>query len=856
MNKILRCFILVLLATVCTISSADNGVSLKLARFRSATVSNVRYDLKFTVTDSLDKPVCGKAVISFNYTGKEDLPLDFTGVIVKDGRSSVCTVNSKPFGDAAIADEHIIIPRKLLRRGKNIVDISFESSNAALNRHKDYMYTLFVPANARSCFPCFDQPDLKAVFTLDLTCPEGWKSVSSADSHPIPTYLFSFVCGKFQERHTVIDRVIDPRTEGKYSTHVTMSVLYRETDSAKVAQLDKVFEEAAYSRRWLEEYTGIKYPFDKFGFVILPGYQFGGMEHPGAIQFTDNEIFLGPNPTPDEKLTRLELIAHETAHAWFGDMVTMKWFNDVWTKEVFANFLANKFSRWFYPEINHDLNFLKSYQRPALTVDRTDGTHPIQQPLDNLNNAGLLYGNIIYDKAPVMMRKLEQQAGEENFRKGLQAYLEKYRYANATWDDLVNILDSVAPEAHLKEFSNVWVKQKGLPTITYSVSNDTLHVRQTDPYNRGITWQQSFAFGIGYGDSIEYKTVKMDGPEAVVALADNGGQPHIYPNIDGQGYGRFVINNRDIDANLDFIVKGQKKNIVADKNRNETAVYSTLLNLYENYLMGNLAGKRFFSSLSDAINICTNPLIGSTIVSDMGTIRYYAPDSLRHSYERQSLAIARTNGIRSIRQQMLRSLSTSATDELVIDTLYNMWVHQKDTTVLSSGMLTTRDYTRMAYHLAIMLPDKSADILSTQRTMLKTVDEKREFDYVSRACTADTAMQRSLFYSLIPKEGRTVEPWARQMLSLLCDQSREPHCNSYIKPGLDNLLMIQQSSDIFFPGYWLSALLGGQHSAQARSTVEEWINAHKDYPETLMNKLKQSAFSMFCVPKEEAPCSK
>lgn len=830
---ILTAAVAVLMSTVlaATVAFADDGVGLRLAKYRSASVSDISYELCFNIPDSLQAPVTGTGTVSFVYTGNGDLMFDFTGHLLplsqsggKHRGANMC-VNGKHFMTAAIEDEHIVIPREHLSKGRNTIDIAFESGNAALNRHQDYMYTLFVPANARSCFPCFDQPDLKATFSLKLNCPKGWESISSTGNKPISTYLFSFACGKFQ-RQTA-------EREGRL-----MTALYRETDSTKVSQLGKVFDEAAFSISWLEKYTGIKYPFDRYGFVILPGYQFGGMEHPGAMQFTDYEIFLGQNPTPDEELTRLELIAHETAHMWFGDLVTMRWFNDVWTKEVFANFLANKISREIYPDINHELNFLKSYQRPALSVDRTDGTHPIQQPLDNLKNAGLLYGNIIYDKAPVMMRKLEEQMGGEKLREGLRAYLHKYSFANATWDELVDILDSVAPQSRLRDFSDVWVKQKGLPTVTYSVDGNNLIIRQAAPFGRGTVWPQHFTIGMEYGDSIIRKAVNMNSVEVSIPLKNI--PKHIYQNIDGQGYGRFVINGGDIDANIALLVGGQ--------DGDETVAYSALLNLNENFLMGRLSGRKFFNALSSALAVCSNPLIGSTLVSSMATVRYYAPDSLRHVYERQSMAFAVNHKLRPVRQQLLQSLSTSATDTAVVAKLYNLWQHQKDTTILQKGVLTTRNYTRMAYHLAIIMSDKASSILSTQRDMLLSDDERREFDYVSRGCTADTAVQQQLFYGLIPKSGRVVEPWARQLLSLLCDRRREPLCNSYIKPGLDNLQDIQLTSDIFFPGYWLSALLTGQHSANARKIVKNWIAGHEDFPPSLMNKLKQSAYSLFCNP--------
>lgn len=808
-----------------------SGVPKDLAEYRANSVSNVSYNLIFKIPDQREEPVTGMANIEFDYTGSQDLPIDFQGHFFAYSNYKNCdsvgyvVINGKR-RKVMRQNEHIILPAKYLKRGGNRLGISFQSLDASLNRHADYMYTLFVPAGARSCFPCFDQPDLKARFRVKLSYPTGWTSICSENDKPIPTYLFSFVAGKFESKTVEKD--------GR-----NMTALYRETDPQKVAQLDKVFSEAALSISWMEHYTGIPCPFPRYGFVVLPGYQFGGMEHPGAIQFVAREIFLGQNPTPDEELTRLELIAHETAHLWFGDLVTMRWFDDVWTKEVFANFMANKISREVYPDINHNLNFLKAYQTRAIATDRTRGTHPIQQPLQNLKDAGLLYGNIIYDKAPVMMRKMEQHIGADHLRSGLQAYLRKYSYNNATWDDLTTLLDSVAPEARVKEFSDVWVKQKGLPTITYTVgepakSQYQLTVHQSDPFGRDIVWPQRFTMAVDYGDSVDYVPINATETDVVVPL--RGKPRHILPNCYGDGYGRFLINDGDTALAFSTLINGQRET--------ETEAYAALLTLHENFLMGRLSGRQFFTVLSEALRQCANPLIGSTLVGCMGTVAYYAPDSLRHGYELAMLRHSRSHRLRPVRQQLLRTLASSATAPAVIDSLYKIWQHQSDTLVLPRNMLTTHDYTRLSWHLAMLRPTLSDSILASQRRLLRTDDERREFDFVSRGCTGDTTIQRRLFLSMIPKDGRSVEPWARQLLSLLCNRSREPLCHSYIKPGLDNLRAIQQSSDIFFPGYWCSALLSGQHQPEAAEIVSTWIANHQDYPESLMNKLLQTAYPL------------
>ena len=387
-----------------------------------------------------------------------------------------------------------------------------------------------MPGNAHTAFPCFDQPDLKARFVLSLDLPAGWTAQGNgamtftttatgtvhcdfAQTDPLPTYLFSFTAGMFSRYQADEAEVGYP-----------FDILYRETDPQKVAQLPQVAAMIGKTLRWMEQYTGIKQPFSKVGFMVLPSYQFGGMEHPGTIQLTDRRIFLNPQPTVDEQLSRFNLLAHEVSHLWFGDLVTMRWFDDVWTKEVFANFMADKMCAEAFPDVDHALNFLKIHYPSAMAVDCTDGTHPIQQPLDNLKDAGLVYGNIIYHKAPIVMRKLEETMGAVRFRQGLQTYLQRFSYGNAIWDDLIRILDREAPECHLPQFSHVWVREKGLPMIYTSVQEHyiqvgqggmqapqyELHASQEAPSTKELVWPQQLTVRVDYGEAPDSQASGID----------------------------------------------------------------------------------------------------------------------------------------------------------------------------------------------------------------------------------------------------------------------------------------------------------------------------------------------------------
>ncbi len=179
---------------------------------------------------------------------------------------------------------------------------------------------------------------------------------------------------------------------------------------------------------------------------------------------------------------------------WFGDLVTMKWFNDVWMKEVFANFMAAKIVNPSFPDVNHDLRFLFQHYPAAYDVDRTEGANPIRQDLANLNEAGSLYGAIIYQKAPIVMRQLERIMGAEGLRDGLRDYLKTHSFGNATWSDLVAVLDARTPE-DLAAWSRAWVEEPGRPVIKTEVEISDQHIdrlafTQSDPRGRQIAWPE------------------------------------------------------------------------------------------------------------------------------------------------------------------------------------------------------------------------------------------------------------------------------------------------------------------------------------------------------------------------------
>lgn len=528
------------------------GVSEELAAFRKSTIDNLEYKLFFNIPENKDSVVQATLELSYNADVSTPLILDFIPLYAKDRALNLSLlVNGKLF-NTPLKDEHIVVPSRLINKGRNIIHIEFIAGAQSLNRREDLLYTLLVPDRARTLFPCIDQPNLKARYSLTLEIPATWRAVANgalkstykkegrvvmdfAKTEPIPTYLFAFVAGRmFEESFSKNNREI--------------KIFHREEDSLKLSQLPGIANQIFYSLDWLEEYTGVEYPFSKYDIAIIPGFQYGGMEHIGATLYAHRTMFLERGASINEELARAKLIAHETAHMWFGDYVTMCWFNEVWTKEIFANWFAAKIVSPLYPQVNHKLNFINSYFPAAYSEDRTAGANAINRELRNLNRAGLIYGNIIYNKAPIVLEMLVKKVGEDRFKEGVREYLKSYAYSNATWDNLISILENKTGK-ELKSWSDKWVNESGMPHI--------------------IT---------------EFDTI---------------------PNSNGEEYGLFVLDSTQAESIA---------HTITDLN-SEVSRLSALINIYENADAGYIPSKILFKSISSIIELEKNLLIFTRAVN-------------------------------------------------------------------------------------------------------------------------------------------------------------------------------------------------------------------------------------------------
>ena len=776
----------------------EEGVSWSLAEHRRAQLAELRYELAFYLPEGMDEPVRADEVVRFCLKRAEDVVLDFREEPQRIGH---VRVNGRPCDGLRFVNDHLVVPASALCKGNNEVQISFQAGTQSLNRRSDLIYTLFVPDRARTAFPCFDQPNLKASFSLRLHLPEAWNAVSNsrqltpssstlparpgykwlqfAPTEPLPTYLFAFAAGRMDYR---------------FFPEYGVGAYHRETDPQRVEQLPEIARQVSFALHWLEEFTAMPYPFSKYDIVVLPGFQFGGMEHTGATFYNDNTLFLPPHPTPDEELRRTELIAHETAHMWFGDAVTMNWFDDVWTKEVFANYFAAEITQPLFPHINHTLNWLKTYTAAAISQDRTEGRTSIRQPLDNLRNAGLIYNPIIYNKAPVMMRRMVQLMGKEAFRRGIQRYVSRFRFGNATWDQLIEILDSETT-ADLHSFSQRWVDS------AYWPRRQAVHFR--------------------------------DGS-------------------DGTFYGSMQLSSLQIDSLMAYWPTEQ----------DATARQALLMNLHENYLEHRLSDDRWLAFLIDRIAEEREQLTASTLVSYLHEplllrLTHCADPDVTHALvsagddaeddaggvaeevEERLMALADHHPLPSVRTQLLRLLAGVASSSRSVAQLYQLWEASTD------QRLSERDYMTLAYELAVRLPQQADAIVEKQRSRLTNPDRRRQFDFIARAVTPSVSQRDALFTSLADPENRRIEPWTLSLLYYLNHPLRDLQSVAYIEPALALLPELQRTGDIFFPANWCSNLLAGHRSPQAAQAVEHFLATHPELHPLLRNKIWTAAYRLF-----------
>ncbi len=350
----------------------------------------------------------------------------------------------------------------------------------AAGNEKTIATTQLQATDARRAFPCWDEPDLKATFAVTLVVPEGLTAVSNtreiaaeptgdgrtrhrfAETMVMSTYLVAFVVGELE--------VTDPvDVDG-----IPLRVVHA---PGKAGLTDFALEMAAFALRYFADYYRIPYPGDKLDLIGIPDFAWGAMENMGAVTFRETALLVDRATATRRDLARVaEVIAHELAHMWFGDLVTMKWWNGIWLNEAFATFMELKCSDAFRPEWKAWLGFT-DYRAHSMDIDGLATTRPIEFPVASPEDANEMFDTLTYGKGSAVLRMLEQYLGEETFRDGVSAYLQAHAYGNTETEDLWTALDRASGEP-VGDIMHSWIYQGGYPQLVVACDDVTCRITQ------------------------------------------------------------------------------------------------------------------------------------------------------------------------------------------------------------------------------------------------------------------------------------------------------------------------------------------------------------------------------------------
>jgi aminopeptidase N len=822
-------------------SLTAKGVSRQLAEYRSARVRNVRYELKLDVTRR--DTATGHLRVSFDRARDGDAILDFRGLRlgapIVNGRATILV------GDGA----HLRIPAAMLRPGENTVELDFLSAiapaGASVIRYHDstdgadYLYTLLVPSDANGLFPCFDQPDLKARVSLTLVTPRGWKALGNGtllssdsaggasvthtfrESDPLSTYLIAFAAGPWATRSATV--------------HGRPISMWVRASRAKEAEVDTLIATNARAIEWLERYTARPFPFQKFDFLLAPAFPFGGMEHPGAVFYNEESFIYREPPTLNQQLGRQATIYHEVSHQWFGDFVTMRWFDDLWLKEGFATYIAAVMQNDLSPRASAWRTFFLRNKPVAYATDASRGTTPVWQSLANLDQAKSNYGAIVYNKAPGILKQLNYLVGDAAFRDGLRSYLASHAYGNATWPDLLDAIGRTSGQ-DLAAWGRSYILRPGMPVISQRVrpaaDGWTLELDQapaqalSGPARWPIRTQVLVVDTSG-----ATRTIPLLLTGARTARTFSGPLPAmVFPNAGDQAYALVHLDSASVrwaEAHVGEIADPLQK----------AMTWSAMWDLVRD---ARLEPARFVRAtlreLPSERDEQLAPFVAGRASRAIDAYLCSADEAvLREEAERVFAAdAADTTRSYSVRKSQLDALIGLARSRA---TIAHLDAALDSATVFGLPLRAPTRWAIVTRLVSLAAPTASGRLTAEARR--DSTSEGRRRAFVAGAARPDSAT-KAAYWNRYFNDPSLNEDWVTASLGAFNDSDQDTLTRRYLAPALDTLPWIQRNRRIFFLGSWLGAFMSGQRSAESLGLVEAFLREHPRMPKDLREKVLQS----------------
>lgn len=545
------------------------------AELRASFISDVQYNLQYTFSDE-GTSFKGLETLKFHAAkNTEKLGIDFYY-----GKILSIQLNGLPV-PYHYNNTKIEIGSAIYAAGANTLIIEFErdfsKTGNGLVRFQDpqdkrvYLYTQFEPFDANKAFPSFDQPDLKATFDLKVTAPAAWTVISTMretkvdkdgkssvwtfpTTPKISTYAFAIIAGPFA------------KWESKAGT-IPLRLFARQS-IAPYVQPTEWFSTTQKGLAFFQKYFATPYPYEKYDQILIPEFSFGAMENIGAVTFGETFISRGKK-SEEEKYELADTILHEMAHMWFGNLVTMKWWNDLWLNESFATYMSTVAvdQSTDFKKAWRDFFAMKSW---AYHEDQLSTTHPIESGAKSTGDALANIDGITYAKGASVLKQLNFLLGDEKFQKGLQLYFQRNAWKNAELKDFMAALTEVS-QRDLKAWQKVWLQEAGVNTLQaqFTCEGDRLQkleVIQTAPEQN--KFQRSHKIQIVLLDKKTVKktttltlgktfTVEVSGPSTEIAEAKGLVCPQaVFANFNDYAYAKVKLDEKSLEAvknNIDSI---------------------------------------------------------------------------------------------------------------------------------------------------------------------------------------------------------------------------------------------------------------------------------------------------------------
>ena len=823
-----------------TAATAPAGIPRELAVERARQISDLHYRLAYVLTPHAGST---QAHEEFRFHSNEAAPvwIDF-----REGTISKAVLNGSPI-DAIIDNGHFLLPTPALRAGENMLTVDFTAPVApagkALTRYEDkddgseYIYTLFVPMDASMAFPCFDQPDLKGRFTLKVDAPQGWKVISNttpvnapgsgslvswifSETRPISTYLFAFAAGPFESIHP---------SAGMPNVWVRKSQIARAEPEVPVIQ-----SVVARATEFLSDYFAQPFPFPKYEMVLIPGFAYGGMEHAGATFLREESMLFRSAPTDTDRFNRSITLVHELTHQWFGDLVTMRWFDDLWLKEGFAQYMAYRAMATLEPDQHVWKRFYQSIKPAAYGIDETQGTTPVYQDIPNLSAAKSAYGAIVYSKAPGLLRQLSYLLGDEDFRNGLRIYLKEHVYGNAEWNDLVQALER-SSHRNLTTWAQDWIRRRGMPEVRVAWSCNgarlqKLTLTQRNVLGEGGTWPIATQILLGYANQ-KPALIRAQFSEASATVPEAAGKAcpdYIFANNEDYAYGLFLLDDRGREYTMRHI------QTVPDLFE-RTMLWGAL---WDAVRFTELAPRSYLALSLDRMPSETDEglmqaLTGRTAVA----LHDYVSNNTRHeldgSFERLAIDGMQHSSSQGLRIIWFRSLRTIADTTLGLSELRDLL---NGTVTIPGVQLRSLDRWSMVTAL-VAHNDPSAESMFAAERQRDQSGEALKYAYVAEAAKPDATTKKFYFNDYVANSSRP-EDWVEQSLPAFNYWSQSNLTQPYLQPALDALPKVKQQRKIFFVLAWLDAFIEGQNSAEAAAEIHHWLETNNVDPDLRLKVLQ------------------